>query len=188
MCGTIGLVYCLPFFKLQCNHTDRESIMGSWVNNGYFRIQLTKENTLHQLPGAGCLSTVHTGRNHTAPHGGCWKQQHLTATSRCTTNHGPTPLWCRCRSHAKPPCSVRERRTLGTHWMASHSHHAVFVPSVWLTFHEFIGNLLLLGDLAPSETVTVQRSYYCFLLCSCSDRIHGSRNVRVSVQEPLDFQ
>lgn len=54
-------LFLLVIFKqggmlwLHFNHTGREFIMGSWVNNGSFWIQLTKENTLHQLPRLCCL-------------------------------------------------------------------------------------------------------------------------------------
>lgn len=48
---------------LRCNHRGREFITTSRVRNGYLRIQLTKANTLHQLPGACCLCSLHTVRN-----------------------------------------------------------------------------------------------------------------------------
>lgn len=97
-------------FLLHCNHTGREFIMGSWVNNGYFRIQLTKENTVHQLPVARRLCSVHTVRNNTRSTQSTLKRavsdNHFMLQHQ---SHGLTSLWCSCCSRAKPPCSLRER-------------------------------------------------------------------------------
>lgn len=88
---------------LHCNHTGWEFITGSWVNNGYFKIQLTKANTLHQLPRPRYLHwQVHTVRNNI-----CSTQRTLKrAVSDKHSmpqhqSHGLTSLWCLCCSRAK---------------------------------------------------------------------------------------
>lgn len=68
---------------LHCNHTGREFITGSWVNNGSFRIQLTKENKLHQLP----RPRPRWQKIISARCGRCLREQCLTSTPCPSTNH-----------------------------------------------------------------------------------------------------
>lgn len=91
---------------LDCNHTGREFITASQVNNCYFRIQLTKANTLHQLPSACCLCSVHTLRNNARST--WWRLKRAVCDKHFSTNHMGWlcfDVYAACVQ--KPPCRER---------------------------------------------------------------------------------
>lgn len=91
---------------LDCNHTGREFITASQVNNCYFRIQLTKANTLRQLPSACCLCSVHTLRNNARS---TWRRlKRAVCDKHFSTNHMGWlcfDVYAACVQ--KPPCRER---------------------------------------------------------------------------------